>query len=78
MRHLCRQQPDLVRRFLRATARGFQHAAQHPDQAADMLLAAAPHLDAGLVRASQALVSKVGRVMCPSLLYLQWLLDGFA
>ena len=54
----CRQHPDLVHSFLRATARGFRFAAQHPERAADMLLAAAPGLDASLVHASQASVSK--------------------
>ena len=52
-----------MRRFLRATARGFQYAAAHPERTADMLLAAAPDLDARLVHASQALVSKVRAVL---------------
>lgn len=57
--HVCRQQPDVVRGFLRATARGFQYAAQHPEEAADILLAAAPSLDKRLVHASQQFVSRV-------------------
>ena len=45
--------PDLVSRFMRALARGYIYAAQHPESAADMLLSFAPELDAELVRASQ-------------------------
>ncbi|MPZ98943.1 MAG: myristoyl transferase [Dehalococcoidia bacterium] len=46
------EQPDLVRAFLEATARGYDRAIEDPDAAADALLAAAPELDEGLVRAS--------------------------
>jgi len=40
---LIAQDPDLVRRFMRATARGYQYAIEHPDAAAEMLAA---HADA--------------------------------
>jgi len=46
--------PDVVRRFLRALARGYVFAARAPAEAANMLLHFAPELDATLVRASQA------------------------
>jgi len=49
--------PDLVARFMRALARGYIYAAQHPESAADMLLSFAPELDAELVRASQIWLS---------------------
>ncbi len=45
--------PDTVTRFVHALARGYVYAAQHPAEAADMLLSFAPELDAELVRTSQ-------------------------
>lgn len=44
--------PALVADFVAATARGYQLAIDNPTEAADALLAAAPELDADLVRAS--------------------------
>ncbi len=46
--------PDLVRRFLRATARGYQFAIEQPEEAAEMLLKAVPELQptAEIVKAS--------------------------
>jgi ABC-type nitrate/sulfonate/bicarbonate transport system substrate-binding protein len=44
--------PDVVRDFVAATAQGYQVAIDDPDAAADALLAGAPELDEGLVRAS--------------------------
>lgn len=44
--------PDLVRAFVEATARGYEAAIADPTAAADALLAAAPELDAALVRAA--------------------------
>jgi len=49
--------PDVVRRFLRALSRGYVYAALHPDEAAGILLAHAPELDAELVYASQAWIA---------------------
>ena len=46
--------PDTVRAFVGATARGFDFAIESPAEAADILLAANPDLGADLVRASQA------------------------
>lgn len=44
--------PDLVRDFMEATARGYRFAMENPGEAADILLQAAPELDGALVRAS--------------------------
>ena len=49
--------PDVVSRFMRALARGYIYAAQHPESAASILLSFAPELDAELVRASQIWLS---------------------
>lgn len=46
--------PELVRDFLAATARGYQVAVDDPQQAADLLLEAVPELDRDLVEASTA------------------------
>lgn len=66
---LRRQSSDLVKRFLMATAKGFQFAADHPEEAAKILfdLASKDLKGAGpsaelqwdQVRASQPYVSKV-------------------
>jgi ABC-type nitrate/sulfonate/bicarbonate transport system substrate-binding protein len=45
--------PELVRKFLEATAKGYIYAAGHPREAADILLLSAPELDSALVYASQ-------------------------
>ena len=39
---LIQQQPDLIRRFMRATSRGYDLAITSPEQAADLLIKAAP------------------------------------
>lgn len=49
--------PDLVRDFMKATARGYEMAMENPAAAADHLLAAAPELDAELVKASAEYLS---------------------
>ncbi len=48
---------DLARRVLSATARGYEYAIGHPDEAADILLKYSPESDPELVRASQAYLS---------------------
>ena len=51
---------DALKAFLRATAKGYTYAAEHPAEAADLFLQAAPggsFPDPGLVRESQRLVS---------------------
>jgi ABC-type nitrate/sulfonate/bicarbonate transport system substrate-binding protein len=47
------EKPDLVRQFLTATSAGYRFAIENPDAAADILLKAAPELDATLVKRSQ-------------------------
>ena len=46
--------PDMVKAFVGAVAKGYEYAIDNPDSAADILLAAAPELDENLVKASQA------------------------
>ncbi|MEW5784235.1 MAG: ABC transporter substrate-binding protein [Bacillota bacterium] len=50
---LIKENPDLVERFMRATARGYRLAVENPAGAAEALLAGAPELDRNLVMASQ-------------------------
>ncbi|MCB0209734.1 MAG: ABC transporter substrate-binding protein [Anaerolineae bacterium] len=50
---LINEQPQIAEAFLAATARGYNFAIENPDEAADILLAAAPESDAELVKASQ-------------------------
>jgi NitT/TauT family transport system substrate-binding protein len=50
---LIEQKPELVRSFLKAASRGYEFAIGHPEEAADILLEAAPELDRELVVASQ-------------------------
>lgn len=52
--------PDLIRKFLAATSKGYTYAAQNPKAAADLLIKGAPagsFPDTGLVYASQNFVS---------------------
>ena len=51
------EKKDLVRRFLRATSRGYDHAIAHPEEAAEILLRASPETDAELAKRSQAWLS---------------------
>ncbi len=48
---------ELTRAFLRATRRGYEYAAEHPDEAAEILLKHSPESDPDLVRASQRWLS---------------------
>jgi ABC-type nitrate/sulfonate/bicarbonate transport system substrate-binding protein len=52
-----KERPEVVRAFVGAVSRGYQFAIQNPDEAASVLLRAAPELDEQLVRASQAWLS---------------------
>lgn len=45
--------PETVKQFLAATAKGYQLAIDQPDEAADILIEAVPDLDAHLVKESQ-------------------------
>jgi ABC-type nitrate/sulfonate/bicarbonate transport system substrate-binding protein len=49
--------PDTVKKVLEALSRGYTFAAEHPDEAADILLAAVPELDSTLVKESQKWLS---------------------
>lgn len=49
--------PELVKRFLKATARGYRFAIENPDASADILLKHAPELNPELVKASQRWLS---------------------
>ena len=51
------ENPDLVRRFMSATARGYDFAIQNPAEAADILLKYAPESNPELVRRSQQWLS---------------------
>ncbi len=54
---LIAQRPDVVRRFMAATAQGYQYAAEHPAEAAEILVRAAPEANPDLVRKSQEWLS---------------------
>jgi len=49
--------PELVEKFVRATAKGYTHAAEKPEEGAKALLDAVPELDEALVEASQKWLS---------------------
>ena len=50
--------PELAKRFLTAVKKGYEFAVEQPEESAKILVAAAPELDAELVQASQAYLSK--------------------
>ena len=50
--------PEAAKKFLAAMKKGYEFAAEKPDEAADILLEYAPELDAKLVKASQSYLSK--------------------
>lgn len=49
--------PEVIRRFMAATAKGYEYAIAHPQEAADILLEYAPETDAELARQSQEWLS---------------------
>lgn len=49
--------PETVKAFLKAVTKGYEFAIKKPDQAADVLIKAAPDLDPKLVKASQTWLS---------------------
>lgn len=53
-----KKNPDVVRAFLRAAKKGYEYAIAHPQEAADILCAEVPELNAALVAQSQAYLSK--------------------
>ncbi len=48
------QNPEMVKKFMRATSKGYDYAIKNPGQAGDILLKNVPELDKELVAASQA------------------------
>jgi ABC-type nitrate/sulfonate/bicarbonate transport system substrate-binding protein len=52
------QNPELVEKFMRATAKGYNYAIDNPDQTAVILLKSVPELNKDLVMASQSYLSK--------------------
>jgi len=54
---LIREKPELVKKFVAGAAAGYGFAIEHPEEAAGVLIAAEPDLDADLVRASQKWLS---------------------
>ena len=49
--------PEKIKAFLKATSKGYQFTIDKPDQAADILIEAAPDLDPELVKKSQEWLS---------------------
>jgi ABC-type nitrate/sulfonate/bicarbonate transport system substrate-binding protein len=47
------QNPDLIKKFMRATSKGYQYAIESPAEAAQLLVKIVPELDPELVKASQ-------------------------
>jgi ABC-type nitrate/sulfonate/bicarbonate transport system substrate-binding protein len=50
---MIKKHPDTVRKFMEATTKGYEFAIANPDEAANILLKAAPELDSKLVKLSQ-------------------------
>ena len=48
-----KENPEMVKKFLSATGKGYLYAIKNPAEAADILLASAPELDKDIVQASQ-------------------------
>lgn len=54
---LIAENKDLVERFMKALAKGYEFAVENPENSAQILLDSAPELDADLVKASQVFLS---------------------
>jgi ABC-type nitrate/sulfonate/bicarbonate transport system substrate-binding protein len=54
---MIKESPDVVKAFMSATSKGYEYAIAKPDEAADILIKAAPDLDPKLVKASQKWLS---------------------
>jgi len=52
-----KNKPELVRRFMAATVRGYEYAIAHPEESAEILLRASPETKPDLARRSQAWLS---------------------
>ena len=57
----CSEQADTVRAFLAATAKGYQFAAQHPEEAAELMCKTVTEekLDAEVVKESMQMLGQV-------------------
>lgn len=54
-----KEKPDLVKKFMTATSKGYEEAIKDPSGAADILSKAVPELDKNLVKASQDYLAKL-------------------
>jgi ABC-type nitrate/sulfonate/bicarbonate transport system substrate-binding protein len=54
---IIKDEPSLVKKFMKAVSKGYEYAVENPDNAAAALLNAAPELDEQLVRDSQVFLS---------------------
>ena len=54
-----KENPDLVKKFMAATSKGYEEAIKDPSGAADILSKAVPELDKNLVKASQEYLAKL-------------------
>jgi ABC-type nitrate/sulfonate/bicarbonate transport system substrate-binding protein len=59
------QKPEVVKALLKALSRGYEYAIENPEEAANILVADVPELDAGLVKASQAWLSPYYQAEAP-------------
>ncbi len=62
---LLTKNPEKVRAFLHAMTKGYSYAIAHPDEAAAILLKAAPELNADLVKASQKFLAAQYQAQAP-------------
>ncbi|WP_425437233.1 ABC transporter substrate-binding protein [Melghirimyces profundicolus] len=53
-----KEDPETVKKFMKAVSRGYEYAIDHPKESADILVKAAPETDKKLARASQKWISK--------------------
>lgn len=53
-----KENPELVKKFMEATAKGYDFAISNPKESAEILIKAVPELDKNLVKASQEYLSK--------------------
>lgn len=50
--------PEIVKKFMKATARGYEYTIKNPDKAAEILMKSVPELNKNLVTASQVYLAK--------------------
>ena len=56
--NVCQKDPGMVKAFLEATAKGYEYAIEHPEEASEILLKAAPELDEYIVKNGQEYLSE--------------------